>query len=557
MKIDITGFLGAVKQLQSKLLPPGVGTDSRNQNPVRGDLRPWRDPLDVATVPAGRKTIYRMGRDVNSDANYWLSWTTRVHAVRGFLSSDPTERTYYTGSGTPKVTDNIIGLATAPYPTAARELGVPKPTAAATLTQSAAGTGDDETRYYVQTFITDKGEESAPSAAASIVCKPGAIIDLTSLPPVTAGTYGVTTRRIYRTQTTSSGSADFFFLRDIASGLTTTQDDARALGAGTLKTNGPLDSVGRDWQQPPADLRCLTVMWNGVMAGITGRSVRFCEPDFPYAWPPAYEVLTGDVTPVGLVVWEKNLLILTTGRPKIVNGDVPEGFGDEPLEFDQSCLAEASAVALKSGAAWAAPDGLAFVGSDGRRVILTAGILSRDDWLAMKPETIVACQYEGAYLGFYEPTPGTLKAFLIDPVNPRGIYYLDTGYTAAFFDRLRDSLYVLDGVNVRKWDANTTYMTATFMSRVFRAPNPVNPSHLQVVADVFPVTVKVYSDTVDRVSGVSSMVLRETRVVYNTEPVTLKGGYLSSDFQLEVSVTGAGGVQGVRIADNLREMRGE
>lgn len=556
MKIDITGFLGAIKQFQSKLLPAGAGTDSRNQNPVRGDLRAWRDPLNVATVPSGRHTIYRMGRDVNSDANYWLSWTTRVHAVRGFIASDTTERTYYTGSGTPKVTDNIIGLASAPYPTAARELGVPKPSAAATLAQSVAGTGDDETRYYVQTFITDAGEESAPSAAASITCKPGAIIDLSSLPAVPAGNYGITTRRIYRTQTTSSGSADYFFLRDILSSLTTTQDDARALGAGTLKTNGPLDSVGRDWQQPPSDLKCLTVMWNGVMAGITGRSVRFCEPDFPYAWPPAYEVLTGDVTPIALVVWEKNLLVLTTGRPYIVNGDVPEGFGDEPLEFDQSCLSEPSAVALKSGAAWAAPDGLAFVGSDGRRVILTAGILSRDDWIAMKPETIVACQYEGAYMGFYT-VDGVTKGFLIDPVNPRGLYYLDAGYTAAFFDRLRDTLYVLDGVDVRKWDGNTTYMTTTFMSRVYRAPRPTNPSHMRVVADVFPVTVKVYSDRVDAVTHASSMVLRETRTVYNTEPVTLKSGYLSSDFQFEVSVTGAGGVQGVRITDNLAEMSGE
>ncbi|NYW24490.1 hypothetical protein C6506_28775, partial [Escherichia coli] len=109
------------------------------QKPGRGDLRPWRNPATVATVPAGRQTIYRMGRDVASDANYWLSWTGVVHAVRGFDTADTTERTYYTGDGAPKVTDNTIALASAPYPTASRPLGLPAP-ASAPLASVNAGT---------------------------------------------------------------------------------------------------------------------------------------------------------------------------------------------------------------------------------------------------------------------------------------------------------------------------------------------------------------------------------------------------------------------------------
>jgi hypothetical protein len=125
MKVTVSGFSGAVNAPHPKLLPETVGTVSWNQKPGRGDFRPWRDPLDVATVPAGRKTIYRFGRDVAEDGRYWMSWTGIVHAVRGMVADDTTERTYYTGDGFPKWTDNTIALAGGTYPAAWRKLGVP------------------------------------------------------------------------------------------------------------------------------------------------------------------------------------------------------------------------------------------------------------------------------------------------------------------------------------------------------------------------------------------------------------------------------------------------
>ena len=124
------GFNGENRALHPKLLPDNVCTILRNAKPGRGDLRPWRQPLTVASVPAGRQTVYRMGRDVASDSQYWLSWPTVVHAVRGFETGDTTERTYFTGDGAPKVTDNIMALASAPYPTASRPMGLPAPATA-------------------------------------------------------------------------------------------------------------------------------------------------------------------------------------------------------------------------------------------------------------------------------------------------------------------------------------------------------------------------------------------------------------------------------------------
>ena len=144
--IRFSGFSGEVRAAHPKLLADTACTLLRNAKPGRGDLRAWRQPLTVASVPAGRQTIYRMGRDVASDADYWLSWPTVVHAVRGFESGDTTERTYYTGDGSPKVTDNTIALASAPYPTAHRPLGIPAPATAMLVAQdSGTWTGDAET----------------------------------------------------------------------------------------------------------------------------------------------------------------------------------------------------------------------------------------------------------------------------------------------------------------------------------------------------------------------------------------------------------------------------
>jgi hypothetical protein len=48
----------------------------------------------------------------------------------------------------------------------------------------------------------------------------------------------------------------------------------------------------------------------------------------------------------------------------------------------------------------------------------------------MNPTGMVAGQYEGAYLCFYTDA-GTRRGFLLDPVNPQGIFFLDQGYDAA------------------------------------------------------------------------------------------------------------------------------
>jgi hypothetical protein len=546
MRIPVQGFGGANRAREAKLIPEGIGADSVNQKPGRGDLRAWRIPLAVATVPAGRQTIYRMGRDVASDVNYWLSWPTVVHAVRGFDADDPTERTYYTGDGAPKVTDNVLALASPPYPTAARTLGVPAPTQQPIVTVDTPGTGTAAERFYVYTFVTDKGEESAPSpVSAAVLCNPNATLDITNLGGPPAGNYGITLQRIYRTQTGTSGATTFFFLREIAIGVTATEDDARALGEEIATTT---------WSTPPANLKHLTGMWNGMMAGISGRSVRFSEPFSPYAWPPAYEFLPVDVTPVALAAYQQVLVALTTGRPYRLQGTDPASMQDEAVELDQACVSERSVQAFGHGVVYASPDGVAYVGTAGPPRVMTAPFMTREDWQALNPSSIVAGQYEGLYLASYTDAGG-LKGFLIDSVDPQGIYFLSSGQAAYHSDRLQDALYTLSGTTIGKWDAGASFMTVRFRTKVFHQPRACNMGAAEVVAEAFPVTFRMWRSRRDPVTGITSMVLAKERTVTSREPFTLPAGYLADQYQFEIEAAAGIAVQGFTVAETVDELK--
>lgn len=528
-------FLGANLALRPKLLDSNMGVNSLNHWPDRGDLRPWKVPLAHTTIGSSKKTIFMLPRDATSVTIYWLEWTTVVHAIRSFKNPDTTKRVYYTGSGAPKVTDNTLALSGTPYPTSYRDLGIPAPSTAPILTQTAAGTGDDETRYYAYTYLSDWDEEGMPAISAAVTCKPGATFNITALaaPPSGAGeTRGINRIRIYRTVSGESGAA-FFFLREISLATSST-DDARAVGVDTLPSTY--------YAKPPTDLKHLTSLWNGMAAGISGKTVRYCEPYKLHAWPAAYETLCAD-TPIALATFQKNLLILTTGRPRLVYGSAPEAMDDTAVEFQAACVSERSVVSFGHGACWATSDGLAYVGANGAPRLLTEGLMLLDDWKAINPSTIVGSQFNGLYMGCYDSGGGVLKGFLIDPLRPEaGIYFLSAGYSAMHFDPLSEELYVLDGTGVKRWNAGASNMTVTFKSKVFRMPHPTNLAWAEVIADTYPCTFTLYADA--RAAWVRS--------VTSNKPFPLPSGFLADTYQFEIST--ANDVTGVILAETLQEI---
>lgn len=405
--------------------------------------------------------------------------------------------------------------------------------------------------YYVYTYVNDWGWESAPSPVSDPVqrtVKESAVLSHFAAPP-SGNNYNINRIRVYRTQAGASGSADFFFLLEAAVTAPTVTDDGRDVAEVlATKTWLPAPGVprgGADNHTEP-NLSCLTPMWNGMLAGIVGRSVRFCEAYTPYAWPIEYDAVPPDATPVALGVFGQNLLVLTTGRPLLVSGSSPESLDQAPQEVPQGCIAPRSAVSMGNGVAWASNDGLCWYGEGGARV-LTAGVMAREDWLALRPHTIIGQMYEGLYFGSYEPAPGAPRqGFLVSPAGG-GIFFMDEGFDAAYFDTLQDQLYLLRGNRILKWEAGSAWMGARFRSKVHRQTRPVNFGCAEVVATGYPVRCTFWADGVQR----------HSREVAGREPFRLPAGFQAMDWQVEVATppgTAEVGVQAVLMATTMREL---
>ncbi len=527
--INVVGFAGASLAATSTLLNEQVGAYVIDAEPWAGDLRPLRARVTEASVPASpqRRTIYRY-------EGVWLSWSTLVNVMKTFDGTDTTHRIAYTGDGAPKETNNDYGLTGGPpYPQATRPFGIPAPTNQLVTTLNTDGTGDESTIYYVQTFVTDLGRESAPSPiSAGLVMKFGAIVDISNLGAAPAGNYGINRRRIYRTQAgAAEGPASFFFLRELAIGVTTTQDDARTLGDNLL-------TVG--WRPMPDDAFGLLPLWNAFAAVLVdgGKTVGFTELDAAYALPIKYDRSIQDKG-VALAKWEQNLLVLTEGAPVIFNGQDPAGMSETPSTLAFSCATAAGVVGFKHGVVWASNEGLAYTGNP--LSVITAALLTTEQWKALNPSSIVAGRWGRFYVASYGAGVDR-RGFMLDPLRPGdGIWFLSSGFDACWYDELADELFVLEGANVRRFAAGAKQV-AMFRSKTFHQALPRSFVWCKVVASSYPCIVRVYADGV----------LRDTRSVVDSKPFTLRGGFKAEDWQIEVENDDA--TQAVHLATDIRDL---
>lgn len=530
MIIKFDTFAGENRALHPTRLPEGACVSSVNQKPGRGDLRPWGAPKPVATVLPNTKSIYRMGRAEASDTDYWLSWPTVVHAVQGMVANDTTERTYFTGSGAPKYTDNTIALGQKPYPAITKALGVPKPVSILipTVVNQGSDSNATEIRAYVYTYVTDKGEESQPSEPVTIKVQGGATVAISGFGALPNGNFTIASKRIYKAFS-SATTSNFFFIGEISATADTFTDL-------DVQQGEPLPTY--DWGVPPANGKFLTPMWAGMMALISDNTVRISEPFVPYAWPMTYEHVFADATPVALGVFEQTLIVLTNNKPIALAGSSPDGLDARVLDIHQSCVSPQSVVSMGSGVVWASPDGLCFVGAGGSK-LLTEQCMTRDDWQAINPQTIIASQYQGRYVASYE-VGGQRRGFVFDVANPDGIYFTDFGFTACHYDTVSDALYVLRGSNVCKWDAGEA-LTTTSRSPVFSVGMPTNFSSGQVFADVYPVQLTVFA------GGHSYSAL-----IHDQRPFRLPANLTSDMWQVELS--SQFGVQRCALATSFKEL---
>ena len=395
---------------------------------------PVRRDLDEA-VPSTTRSLYRF-----SDTQ-WFVWDEDVDVVRAPVVEDTVNRTIWTGESYPRFTSTVIlGSFISPgTPANVRRLGIPAPTdAPITAAQSQSDTDSSvasEFHVWVYTYVSDLGEEGAPSPASAVVERTfdtsGEIqtVEVTMATGPTSSNHGITRKRLYRTATGTSGATTFQFVVDLAV-ETATYDDS-------LETDELGEGLSTaDYAEPPADLTGVVSVGNAFLAGFVGRDVYFCEPYQPHAWPAEYvQNVPFDV--VGLEVFGTEVTIMTTGGAWIAAGSHPDSLGLRRVELVKGCVGKRTITPIgEQGIAYAAPDGLILVGPGGSRMV-TLDSWGEDDWKALGMENAIATYHEGWYLAFLAD-----KAVAIDPRTGEG-YEFDDDASAVYLDHEADEVYLV------------------------------------------------------------------------------------------------------------------
>lgn len=267
------------------------------------------------------------------------------------------------------------------------------------------GQGVLETRAYVYTWVSAYGEEGPPSPANSNTAWSGDpwYIKITAPTAAEALERNLTKARIYRTVSGVAGSTTYFLVEeiDISTGsYTDTRTDD------VVAANSILESYF--WEPPPSDMKGISMMANGMVAGFKGREVWFCEPYRPHAWPSPYS-LTFDADIIGLGFTGQTLMVLTTSSPYAVTGINPAQMAVAKLKRVEPCVSKGSIVSTARGVVYCSPNGLAMA-TPGDVTIITSNLITKDHWEDLvSTVTLRGTQLGGGYYGWGTIQPGCFE----------------------------------------------------------------------------------------------------------------------------------------------------
>lgn len=409
-----------------RLLPQMNAALARDTWLASGSLQGFRSfqllytATDPATAKAFRIPNGPTDKDHLADSIWWSFEDPDTDVVRSPVANDSFDR-YYRASpsqGPMYNTRARIASGAADY-----VLGIPAPETAPTVA-AVGGSGATEARSYVYTWVSAYGEEGPPSPPTTLLTGK---IDSTFNIGMTAPLSGDTTNRnltrvrIYRTITTSAGTAAFFFVAEQA---ITTLTYADVITDVVASANNILSSTG--YTSPPSDLAGMLSMPNGMIAGWRGNEIWFCEPYLPHAWPVAY-TLSVDFLIVGLGVVGQTLVVLTEGYPYAASGINPSSMALSKIATHEPCMSRGSIVPTASGVLYASPNGLV-IAAFGVVENASVNLVTKDKWQTLLGvNTIRAAQLGTNYYCFGSVVPGCFEPTAFDVGS-----FEETDFTDAF-----------------------------------------------------------------------------------------------------------------------------
>jgi hypothetical protein len=387
-----------------------------------------------------------------------------------------------------------------------------------------------ENRTYIQTYVTDRGEESAPSPASTIVELDQNDTATVAVAAAPSG-YSITHWRLYRSATGTQSSA-FQLQGEYTVGTASTVDSTKQ-----EFLNEACPTIG--WLPPPATLAGLAAMDNGILLGFTGRTLHACEPYKPYAWPAKYDKpLMYDI--VGIAGAGSFAFVGTTGYPYVVTGSDSESLSEEMIKSPVPCASAKSMAVVENSVLYASPLGLALY-ENGRVEIVTEALFDRATWQIYQPSTMRSAAFGGVYYAFYTKADTTKGCFVFD-YKSKAFGELDQAADAVFAND--DGIYILNGTAVLDLAPTSgSLRTGQWDSKSFRLARPQSFGWLHVDAE-YPgtVTVRIYADGS----------LLQTTAVTSKVPVRVKPGKFD-DWKVEIEA--AIQVNGIALATTTEELK--
>lgn len=518
--IRLANFAGEIPKLIARLLPENHAQIAENVRLDDGALTPMNNPVAVTTASPAPKSIYKWG-------STWLSSTVDMTYAPAPVAED---RIYMTGGSKPQMRRLSVTY----------DLEVRRPADSPMVTVTGSASGDERTTYvYAYSYVTQFGEESEPSPLSNeVTWGAGQTITISGIRAPAQSGRAIMWVRIYRSQTSSTGATDLYFIDDISVPSSTT---SYSDNPSTKKAQEPISSLS--YNAPPDALRGIIPLPNGMMAAFDKKRLLFCEPWLPHAWPEKY-ILTAESEIVGLAGFGSAVAVMTKGPPYIVTGTAPENMLMEKLEVTLPCVSAKGIVDLGPAVAYPSTDGLVLVDAGGARIV-SEGLVTPAQWKAMKPETFIAGRHGGKYVAAFDGGAANRGVLVFDLSGGQPFISRRSDYvTAMHNDAQTGALYVVtNGTTIYEWDsASGAAAEMKWRSKKFVSPTYLNYGAIlieggtgartdtispgvAVIADGVTVATITRMNSVQRLPGKSAATTYEVEVRGKTQITAISLGF--------------------------------
>ena len=410
MKIYVNNFKGMAPKIPSRLKHDNFADFTSNTDTSTGDILPFAHYDGTfslpSQVPSAAKCFFKWRF---KDKDYWWGSTQydRVNAVFISIPDVSTDRqqcywmpdgdTMHVCEGADMLTqvgtiqgDSVIA-------------GIPQPQGMTMEVTGSPQAGTIPTSHsYVITFarnwadgIVDEGPASAnvtTSTGASVVdVYPGQSVVIKDISGMNAfGNDGTQQIRVYRSETTSTGTARYY-LAATAIYPEATPPSTKYTIIDNMLTTGPALTDMNNYAIP-GGAHSFIALANGYYAAAKDSTIYVSNYNRPYAYPRKYSVTISESV-VGLGSFGNTIVACTNSEPVLITVSDPANPIVKAMQDPLPCLSKHSIVSTSQGVMYACPTGVALISSDTPKII-TSQLFSERDWDKLNPADM-----QFAYIG--------------------------------------------------------------------------------------------------------------------------------------------------------------